>query len=347
MPPVPDPTRTDRIAEFFREPTPKRALSLTIFLLVLVLFRKLLITLVFFVVFSRLLDLSAGFLERRFKWPRFRAFALAISLFALVLGATAWLAEGRISAIIVETRATLPSRIETLRESALFASLKEHLPDSEELVQRASHYGSELAASAMELGHLVISFVIGLILAIVYFFDEEKVLAFRQKLDPDSLFGTLMRWFQHVGEAVSITVQLQAVVALCNAVLTLPVLLLIGVPHVPALMLLILVSGLIPVVGNLVSGVVLAIVSFQVRGWIGVGLFVALTFVLHKLESYYLNPRLTSRHVKLPGFVLILSLIAWEHLLGIPGLFLSFPILYVADKLRTEFGQSQPVTVAG
>jgi predicted PurR-regulated permease PerM len=41
--------------------------------------------------------------------------------------------------------------------------------------------------------------------------------------------------------------------------------------------------------------------------------------------------------VALPGFVLILSLIAWEHLLGFAGLFVSFPFLYLAGKIRSEF----------
>jgi predicted PurR-regulated permease PerM len=50
-----------------------------------------------------------------------------------------------------------------------------------------------------------------------------------------------------------------------------------------------------------------------------------------------LNPHLTSKHVKLPGFVLIVSLIAWEHLLGFVGLFVSFPVLFVAARIRAEF----------
>ncbi|MEZ4406968.1 MAG: hypothetical protein R3A52_10880 [Polyangiales bacterium] len=32
------------------------------------------------------------------------------------------------------------------------------------------------------------------------------------------------------------------------------------------------------------------------------------TFLLHKIESYYLSPRLTAQHVKLPGFRIITSL---------------------------------------
>jgi predicted PurR-regulated permease PerM len=75
-------------------------------------------------------------------------------------------------------------------------------------------------------------------------------------------------------------------------------------------------------------------------------IFVVLTFVLHKIEAYYLNPRLTARHVDLPGFVLILSLLAWEHLLGFVGLFVSFPVLYLVGKIRAEFHEEDTPPVS-
>jgi predicted PurR-regulated permease PerM len=37
------------------------------------------------------------------------------------------------------------------------------------------------------------------------------------------------------------------------------------------------------------------------------------------------------------SFVLVLSLICFEHLFGFVGLFLSFPFLFVAGKIREEF----------
>jgi predicted PurR-regulated permease PerM len=39
----------------------------------------------------------------------------------------------------------------------------------------------------------------------------------------------------------------------------------------------------------------------------------------------------------MPGFLLILSLTACEHLFGFTGLFLSFPILFVTGRIRTDF----------
>jgi predicted PurR-regulated permease PerM len=293
--------------------------------------------LVFFVSFERGLFFSAGFLSRRFKWKRLQSLALVLTVGAVVVGVLGWVSAGRLAKLVVETRETLPERMATLRQHPWYVELQSHLPDSEDLAQSAEHYAADVAKSAAAIGRMFLSALIGLILAIVYFLDEERIRAFRDGLSSKTLFGTLVRWFEHLAESVSLTVQLQLVVAACNAVLTLPVLLLIGVPHVPALMVLIFVSGLIPVVGNLISGAVLVVLAYQVKGWLGVSLFVGLTFVLHKIESYYLNPRLTARHVALPGFVLILSLLAWEHLLGFAGLFVSFPFLYLVGKIRSEF----------
>ncbi|HLL53001.1 MAG TPA: AI-2E family transporter [Myxococcaceae bacterium] len=338
--------KRDRIAEFFREQTPRRILALALFLGLIVLFRKLFVLLAFFVMFERALFFSSGFLSRRFKWGRGLALGAVLSTSTLVLGLTVWLSAGRVARWVTETRDTLPSRMAAVREHPWYLALHGYLPDSEKLAQAGEHYAAGIAHTAAELGHFALYAVIGLVLAIVFFLDEEKIRAFRGTLSEGTIAGTLARWFEHVAEAVSLTLQLQLIVAACNAVLTLPVLLVIGVPHVPALMALIFVSGLIPVVGNLISGAVLVVLSYQVKGWFGVGLFVGLTFVLHKIESYYLNPRLTARHVALPGFVLILSLIAWEHLLGFVGLFVSFPFLYVAGKIRQELVDENAAAVA-
>jgi hypothetical protein len=68
------------------------------------------------------------------------------------------------------------------------------------------------------------------------------------------------------------------------------------------------------------------------------------------VESYYLSPRLTARHVRVPGFVLIVSLIAFEHVFGFAGVFLSFPALFIASRIRAEFleedGKLPPETVS-
>jgi len=120
-------------------------------------------------------------------------------------------------------------------------------------------------------------------------------------------------------------------------VVTLPILIGLGLPKVPLLFTMVLVCGLLPVVGNVISGVVLCIVAYDAKGMLGVGIFLGVTFLLGKIESYYLSPRLTAQHVKLPGIVLVVSLLLFETVFGFWGLFLSFPALYVASRIANEW----------
>ena len=159
------------------------------------------------------------------------------------------------------------------------------------------------------MGHFFIYVLIGFILALVYTLEQDELTEFWDRVDRRSLGGTLGRWLGHVADATIVTVQLQSSSQRSTRVIALPVLLVLGVPNVGPLMLLIFVSALVPVIGNIVSGVTLWLLAYQAKGWLGVGIFVALTFILHKVESYYLSPRLTSRHVKIPGFLLIVSLL--------------------------------------
>jgi predicted PurR-regulated permease PerM len=326
----------DRVGRFLSERTPRQFISLAVFIGLLVLFRKLLVLVAFFVAFERSMRFLADWLTRHTRLTR-RVAALFVIVGVLVLlvgGGT--FGVSRLVKFILHMRDTLPGRIAAIRQEPMFLTLQEHLPDADKLVEHAQHYAGSAMHYLAGLGHILLYLTIGFILAVVFLLERVEIDHFTQSVPPQSLIGTLLRWLSHVADALLVTVEFQLVVAACNAVLTLPILLLCRIPHVPSLLLLIFVSGLVPVVGNFVSGAVLTLLAYHAKGWFGVALFVVLTFLLHKLESYYLNPRLASRHVKLPGFVLIVSLLCWEHLLGFVGLFISFPFLFVAKRIRDE-----------
>src|SRR5262249_13049796 len=158
---------------------------------------------------------------------------------------------------------TLPQRIAEIREHPWYIELREHLPDSEKLAQSAEKYGEQVAKSAETLGHVALLALIGFVLAVIFFLDEPRIREFREGLKAGSLAAPPAGGIEHPAEAVSLTVQLQLIVAVSNTVLPLPVLWFVGVSHVPALMVLIFVSGLIPVVGNLISGGVLVLLAYQ------------------------------------------------------------------------------------
>lgn len=336
----------DRVANFFSEKTPRRFVALAAFVGVLYLFRHLALLLVFFVTFERALGYSSRLLAARTGIAKKKAlFAVVFGVLGALVG-TAWLGVDKTIRAFSHVEENYPERLAQLRDNPIVVRIQEHVGGTKKIIEGIKHYAGNALSAATAVGHFFVYVLIAFILAMVFVLEEEELASFWSRVDARSLEGTLGRWLGHVADATVVTVQLQLIVAAFNTVTTLPVLLILGVDHVGPLMLLVFVSALVPVIGNVVSGVVLSLLAYQAKGWLGVGIFTALTFILHKVESYYLSPRLTARHVKIPGFLLIVSLLACEHLFGLVGLFLSFPILFVAGRIKNEFLEEDAVISA-
>ena len=337
----------DRLGDFFREKTARRMLAIAIFLALIWLFRELFPLVAMFVAAQSAFAGATKLLESRAKWPRKHSFFAVLGMFLVLLGGALALGATRALHYMRHAKHTLPEQLREMEENDIIRRIREHLPDSSKLAERAKEHAEAALHAVSMIGHLAMFALIALILAIIYTLEEHELHELHDRIDPKSLMGTVLRWLGYVAEAIRITIQLQLVVAAVNTVLTLPVLLILGIHHIPSLMILIFVSGLIPVVGNVVSGAVLSLLAYQAKGVAGIAVFVVLTFVLHKIEAYYLNPRLTSKHVHLPGFAIVVSLICWEHLLGFVGLFVSFPFLFVASKIRGEMIKTEEPPQSG
>ncbi|CAN5919763.1 hypothetical protein BH11MYX4_BH11MYX4_68410 [soil metagenome] len=333
----------DRVAAFLSEKTPRRFMAIAAFVGVLYLFRHLALLLVFFVAFERALGWGSRRLAKLTGFGHKKSLLLLVLAIVSLLGIGTWLGIGKTIRTVASVQDSFPERLAELRENPLMVKLQEQVGGTEKIVEGIKHYAGDAISAASAIGHFFVYVLIGFILALVYTLEKEELDTWWERVDTRSVGGTIGRWMGHVADSTIVTVQLQLVVAGFNTVTTLPVLLVLGVQHVGPLMLLVFTSALVPVIGNVVSGAVLALLAFQAKGWLGVGIFVALTFILHKVESYYLSPRLTARHVKMPGFLLIVSLLLCEHLFGFTGLFLSFPILFVAGRIRGGFLEEDAV----
>ena len=336
----------DRVAAFFTQKSMRRLVALAVFLGVLYLFRHLAILLVFFVSFERVFRWSSAHLAARTGLTRKKSVLAVLATLVVSFVSLVWLGVGKTVRAFAALHTSFPDRLAELKDHPLVVRFQEEVGGTDKIVEAVKHYSGSALAAATSVGEFVLHIVMAFVLALVYVLELEELEHFWSQIDRRSLSGTLARWFGHLADALTVTVQLQLIVAACNTLMTLPVLLVLGVPKIGPLMVLIFVSALVPVVGNIVSGAVLCLLAYQVKGWLGVGIFMGLTFILHKIESYYLNPRLTARHVKIPGFLLILSLIACEHLFGFAGLFLSFPILFVTGRIRNDF-REEDAGVAG
>jgi predicted PurR-regulated permease PerM len=323
-----------------KDPKWRRVVAVALFVGILYGLRELAPVFICFVVLVRALTLAADFLQRRTGLERRGGVASILLVAVAALGVGIVLGVRALHPWVQEIRTDGRDYAEHLLSHPMVGRLR-HLAGAEEggggaaetvkaHVMEALHYATSFA-------HLALYLLIGFVLSVIYLFERDEIDHWLQRLAPESVSGTMTRWLGYVGDAVAITVKMQGVTALVNAVITFPVLVVLGLPHKGMLFVLILVSGLLPVVGNFIAGAVLCVVAYETRGAWAVGVMLGVTFVLHKIESYYLTPRLAAQHVKLPGLVLVLSLLAFEEVFGFVGLFLSFPALYVATRIHAEW----------
>ncbi len=320
----------------------RRLVAVLIFAGILYGMRELAPVFVCFVVLVRGLTLAADFLHARTGLERRGGVASILLVAVAALGVSLVLGVRALLPMVHEIRADGREYVEHLLDHPLAARLR-HLAGHEDggggTAETIKAHALEALHYATSFAHLALYLLIGFVLSIIYLFERDEIDHWRGTLAPESVSGTMARWLGFVGDAVAITVKMQGVTALVNALITLPVLIALGLPHKGMLFVMILVSGLLPVVGNFIAGAVLCVVAFETHGAWAVGVMLGVTFVLHKIESYYLTPRLAAQHVKLPGLVLVLSLLAFEEVFGFVGLFLSFPALYVATRIHREWSQ--------
>lgn len=348
------------IQHFQKSQVLRRLIALGLFLAALVAFRHLALLGITFVLATRGLGALGGRLSRLSpaRIPERRGVVIVLLLLVAVIAGLIWAAV----AIGVRKWAAFnelhdgqpigPMLSHLLVE--MQEDLTRHIPawvPLDDLKEKVPHLVDPLVTYLRATGRTLLQVLIGLILAVIYLLDRQPVDAMLTGVVPETVPAHLKRYFGYLSEAIVITVTVQVLVALVNTVLTLPVLFFLRLPHLSGFTALIFFSSLVPVVGNLVSGAVLIVASYVYGDGIrGVVLFVTTTFVLHKIEAYYLNPRLAARHVNLPSLVLIVSLILFEHAFGLVGLFLSFPALYVGiniwKDLRTAMTEKERAAAA-
>jgi predicted PurR-regulated permease PerM len=153
------------------------------------------------------------------------------------------------------------------------------------------------------------------------------------------LAGALVERITRLGDAFRRVVFAQVRISLINTFLTGIYLALIlpslGVklPFEKTLIVVTFITGLLPVVGNLISNVVIVVVSLSYSLNVAIGSLLFL-IVIHKLE-YFLNARIVGNRIECHAWELLLAMLAMEAAFGIAGV-VAAPIYYA--YLKDELG---------
>jgi predicted PurR-regulated permease PerM len=181
-----------------------------------------------------------------------------------------------------------------------------------------------------EVGHAAVHILIGMVIGAMVSLHEALPGA---RSGP--LAVALTERARRVGDAfrrvVFAQVRISAINTVFTAIYLVGLLPLFGVhlPYAKTLIAVTFIAGLIPVLGNLISNVVIVVVSLSVSLEVALG-SLAFLVIIHKLE-YFLNARIVGSQIRASAWELLLAIVVLESMFGIAGV-AAAPIYYAYLK---------------
>ena len=229
----------------------------------------------------------------------------------------------KMAEIIETSRATMPGW--------LSGQMPTHPDDVREaVVQWLRDHSAALQLAGAEVGRALLYVLVGMILG--------AMIALHESL-PDQphrvLANALTERVARLGSAFRRVVFAQVRISLLNTFFTgiylVLILSLFGVdlPLKKTLIAVTFVTGLLPVLGNLISNTAIVVVSLSYSVHAAVASLVFL-IVIHKLE-YFLNARIVGKRIESRAWELIAAMLAMEAAFGISGV-IAAPIYYAYPK---------------
>lgn len=160
----------------------------------------------------------------------------------------------------------------------------------------------------------------------IYFiasYDSTKQAAYRlvRRSNRDTFESYTERILKNFGKYLSGMV----ILAFCNAVYSLILLLATGVPGAFLIALAAFFITLIPLIGTVLTTAIMSVLAFIHSPVSGVVVLV-LMLVYMQVEAYILTPRVMGKAVQIPGSVVLISALAGSTLFGLPGALVAIPI---------------------
>lgn len=254
---------------------------------------------------------------------------IAIALFFITGEETLTLLLSKMAEILEASRAALP------------ASLVHYLPENVndlqiQFVTWLREHAEELKGVGKEAGVVIAHVLIGIIVGAMISLREARV---RESDKP--LVRALEARVNRFGAAFRNVVFAQSRIAAINATITgiyLAIILpLAGIelPLVKTMVVLTLVFGLLPVLGNLMSNAVIVVVSLSHSIYVALASLVFL-IVIHKAE-YFLNAKIIGTQIRAKPWEILVAMLVMESLFGLAGVIIA-PIYYayIKEELATR-----------
>lgn len=186
----------------------------------------------------------------------------------------------------------------------------------------------------VEFGSGLITFILGLILAIYFLFGKYFMLAggkrfFRAAMPAEKYKGT-MRFFSRCNRIMTRYVACDVLDGIIIGVVNGIFMAIIGMPYVVLISVVVGVTNLAPTFGPLVGAVIGGLILLLVDPFYAM-LFLVFTLILQTIDGYVIKPKLFGDSLGVSSVMILVFIILGGRMFGILGVLLSIPAAAIVD----------------
>ncbi len=172
--------------------------------------------------------------------------------------------------------------------------------------------------------------LIGLVIAVSLFLNARWEVEDEPGSVQNSIYSTVVQElvlrFHNFYRSFGTVIGAQIIISLFNTAFTCGFLLWNGFPYVMVILVLTFLCGLLPIIGNILSNILIVGLGFTISPKMALISLVFLV-VIHKLE-YFLNSKIIGDRIKNPMWLTLIGIVLGEKLMGIPGMILAPIVLH-------------------
>jgi predicted PurR-regulated permease PerM len=315
-----------------------------------VLGKEVLSPLLFALLLSILLLPIAGFLERRLKFRRSAAAGVSVILLIIFVGLVLYLVASQVADLVSDWPQFKEQLTTSMHDIHHWVSMKFHINMVKQMDYVNTATSKLLTASTSVIGATVIS-VSSILLFLIFTMINTFFLLFYRR----HIVTFLVRIFKEDNEMIvyDIIAQVQYIIrkyiiglllemAIVATVLCL-VFWLLGIKYAILLGIITGLFNIIPYIGIFTALIFSVVVTFATAAaTTKILLVIAAVVVMHLIDSNVLLPIIVGSKVKINGQITLLGVIVGGMMWGIPGMFLSIPVIAIAKIIFDRVESLQP-----
>ena len=290
------------------------------------------------VLFSYFALTKLDFLKHRGKWAAITMFVMLVFIIAYEL---AYFVQDTAEALPRIAEKAVPAVIQWAAAHQIVLpftdlnSLKEQALDT---ARNGAKDIGKFADFARGATREFIYLTVGCVVAMALFINPSLEMDLPGRARRNNLYSLtcaeISRRFGQFYQSFDLVMNAQVIISIINGVLTALFMIIAGLPHLVVAVGVTFICGLIPVVGNVISNIVVVAIGFIVSPGKGLGAL-AFLVVIHHL-GFLLNSKIVGEKIRSPIWLTLLGLMIGERLMGMTGMILAPVVLHY---IRIEASQ--------